>query len=202
MNSKTFIFIGRSGCGKGTQAKILIEYLKNNPPAGEHQRDIFYFESGQRFREFFEMPGLTPTLSREIHSTGGLQPDFLAVWMWSKALIENLKENTTLVIDGSPRKLHEAHILDSALKFYKRGKSNIIFINVRREWSEEKLRGRGRTDDKNERDVKNRLDWYDSEVVPAISFFKDNPDYSFIDINGEQTIEEVHKEILNKTHLG
>ena len=31
INPKTFIFIGRSGCGKGTQANLLIEYLKKGP---------------------------------------------------------------------------------------------------------------------------------------------------------------------------
>jgi len=30
MNSQAFIFFGRSGCGKGTQAKLFVEYLKDN----------------------------------------------------------------------------------------------------------------------------------------------------------------------------
>ena len=192
--NQTFIFIGRSGSGKGTQAELLMDYLKSKAPESQ----IFYLESGQKFREFFAEDNFTTRLAEEIYNKGGLQPEFLAVWLWSSALVKNIKEDTTLVLDGTPRKLHEAHILDSALKFYKRGKPSVIYINVSRGWAYDRLKNRGRSDDVSERDINKRLDWFDSDVVPALSFFRDNPDYNFYDIEGEQTIEKVHNEILFK----
>ena len=48
VKQQSFIFMGRSGCGKGTQAKLLMEYLKKIDPA----RDIFYLETGAGVREF------------------------------------------------------------------------------------------------------------------------------------------------------
>jgi len=70
-------------------------------------------------------------------------------------------------------------------------------MNVSREWSKERLLGRGRKDDDPE-EIKKRLDWYETEVAPVVEYYKDNPKYNFIDVNGEQTIEEVHKEIIEK----
>ena len=61
----------------------------------------------------------------------------------------------------------------------------------------ERLLGRGRIDD-NHDDIKTRLGWYETDVVPAIDFYKNNPKYNFIEINGEQTIEKVHQDILGK----
>jgi adenylate kinase family enzyme len=194
---QNFIFIGRSGCGKGTQAELLIKNLKDTT-SGE----VFYLESGKRFRDFFADAenSYTGELSRKIYDTGGLQPEFLAVWVWSNALVKNLDDKMHLVVDGAPRKLHEAHLLDSALKFYNRHDVNVIFVDISREEAEKRLLSRGREDDKDIEDIKRRLDWYDSDVVPVISFFRDNPDYRFHRIDGEKAIEEIHSDILREVY--
>jgi adenylate kinase family enzyme len=103
-----------------------------------------------------------------------------------------------MVLDGLARRPHEAPILDSAIKFYKREKPFVISIEIPREVSAERLRNRKRADDTN-LDIERRLDWYDQNVVPSIQFFKDNPDYNFVSINGERSIEEVHADIISKT---
>jgi adenylate kinase family enzyme len=124
--------------------------------------------------------------------SGKLQPEFLAIWMWSHHFIEDLKENEHIVIDGTPRALNEAKVLDNALAFYKREKPIIIFINVSRDWSKRHLLARGRTDDVTD-DIEARLNWYETDVQPAVEFFRAHPMYDFVSINGEQTIEEVHQ---------
>ena len=48
MSPQTFIFIGRSGCGKGTQAELLQKRVKEKDQSSE----IFYLETGAYFREF------------------------------------------------------------------------------------------------------------------------------------------------------
>jgi thymidylate kinase len=40
------------------------------------------------------------------------------------------------------------------------------------------------------------LDWFDENVKDAMDAFRELPRYNFIDINGEQSIEEVHQDIL------
>lgn len=194
MTPQTFIFIGKSGCGKGTQAGLLKEYLEKNG-----NNPVFYLESGERFREFVSQSSHTAELSRKIMETGGLQPTFLAIHVWSHLLIEQMDETKHLIIDGTPRKLDEAKILMDAMKFYGSTKPKIIYMNVSDQWSEARLSARGRADDKSMAEIKNRLRWFEEEVMPAVEYFKNNPDCDFLDINGEQTIEEVHKEIIEKT---
>jgi len=194
MNLKTFIFIGRSGCGKGTQVKLLMKQLKEKQ---DHEK-IFYLQTGQHFRDFVKKEGFANEMAEKIMEEGGRQPDFLAVWIWSNAFLENIKNEEHLIIDGTPRSLNEARILDSAVKFLKREKPDVVYIDVSREWSEERLLSRGREDDLEIEDIRKRLDWFEDDVIPAVSFYRDNPDYNFIYVNGEQTIEEVNKEIMDK----
>lgn len=192
MNKNAYIFIGRSGCGKGTQAELLIEYLKKNG------RKIFSLETGDKFREFIKGGDHSNKLSRAISEQGDLQPEFLAILMWALTMVDSVKGGEDFVLDGVSRKMAEATVLDSALKFYGFEKPILVFMNVSRKWSEERLAGRGRSDD-DINEVKKRLDWYDADVAPVVEWYKNNAEYQFLDINGEQTVEEVHREIISKT---
>ncbi len=194
---KTFIFIGRSGCGKGTQVKILMEQLKKK----QENEEIFYLQTGQHFRDFIKKDGFANKLANKIMDVGDRQPDFLAIWIWSSVFLENIKNEEHLIIDGTPRSLNEARTLDTAIKFFKREKPFVVYIDVTREWSEERLLARGREDDIEIEDIRKRLDWFEDDVLPAVSFFKDNPDYNFIYVNGEQTIEEVGEEMMDKINI-
>ena len=193
MNPQTFIFIGKSGCGKGTQAELLIEYIKEKSDA-----PVFYMESGERFRDFISQSSYTAKLSRGVMQSGQLQPAFMAIHIWAHALIEQMDEGKHLLIDGAPRKLDEAKILDEAFKFYNLKNVNIVYINVSDQWSIDRLTGRGRADDKSTDEIKKRLNWFETSALPAVEYYRTNPDYNFFDINGEQTIPEVHQEILSK----
>jgi len=193
MFPQNFIFIGMSGCGKGTQAKLLGEYLKKVDP----KREVFFLETGAEFRRFIQGEGYTQRLSKKIYDEGGSQPEFLSVYMWSHLIAENFKEDEHLIVDGTPRRFHEAGALDSAFDFYSREKPYFIFLNIGKEWATERLTGRGRIDD-NHDDIKARLNWYETDVVPAINFYRNNPKYNFLEINGEQTIEKVHQDIWDK----
>ena len=193
MFPQNFIFIGMSGCGKGTQAKLLGEYLKKVDP----KREVFFLETGAEFRRFIQGEGYTQRLSKKIYDEGGSQPEFLSVYMWSHLIAENFKEDEHLIVDGTPRRFHEAGALDSAFDFYSREKPYFIFLNIGKEWATERLTGRGRDDD-NQDDIKARLNWYETDVVPAINFYRNNPKYNFLEINGEQTIEKVHQDIWDK----
>jgi adenylate kinase family enzyme len=190
---QTFIFIGRSGSGKGTQAELLQQYI-----SAHDERPIFYLEIGGQFRTFLSQGNYTAKLSREVAKSGDLQPPFLAVHIWSHVMIQQMDEGKHLIADGTPRIVEEAKMLDSAMRFYERENPTIIFIDVSRAWSEERLHSRGRADDIALDVIKRRLDWFDRDVVPTLDYLRTNPLYRFITINGEQTVEEVQAEIIAK----
>jgi adenylate kinase family enzyme len=105
-----------------------------------------------------------------------------------------------MILDGLSRRAHEAPILNSAMKFYGRIKPFVIYMDVSREWAEEKLLARERGDDKIEQ-IEKRLDWFEKNVRPAMDYFRDNEFYNFITVNGEQSVEDVHKELMDKCGL-
>lgn len=189
---QAYIFIGRSGCGKGTQVDLLINHLKN-----DLGRNVYDLQSGDKFREFVKGDGYSNKLSKAIGDRGELQPMFLVLALWASALVEDLKGDEDLVLDGMPRKKDQADVLDSVFGFYGYGKAKVVYINVSREWATARLLGRGRGDDEVEK-IETRQNWFDTDVVPVLEFYKNHPNYEFLDINGEQTIEEVHNEIMSK----
>ena len=191
--SHTVIFIGRSGCGKGTQADLFKNRINHLDP---DKHPILYIETGNYFRKFIRNEGFSSKISQKIYENDERQPDFLACWMWSNILIDELGEHMHLVFDGAPRALAEAQILTTALEFYKREKPTVFHLNVSRDWSEKHLLARGRLDDVNLSKIDKRLDWFDKDVVPALEYFKNNKLYRFLEIDGEQSIEKVHSDIV------
>lgn len=191
MSPRAFILVGKSGSGKGTQAELLIDYLKKK------DRPVLYMETGKKFREFTKRDTYSSQLTKKVLDEGGLLPAFLPIWVWADSLIENFTGKEDMVFDGLARQINEAPVLDRALKFYGIQNPFVIVINVSDEWATTRLTERGRSDD-NDEDIKRRLQWFQDNVVPVIDYFKDKEGYRFIEINGEQTIEQVHKEIIDK----
>lgn len=184
--------MGHSGSGKGTQARLLNEYLSK----ASSDTPLLYIETGARFRDFITQEGYTNTISDRIMKEGGRQPDFLAVWNWADILVRDLKEDGHLVLDGVARSLQEAQMLDTAIDFYNRSEVYVFFLNTSPEWAKQKAVERGRAYDLNPGEHEVKLQWFKEKVVPAIEFFKGSPRYSYVEINGEQSIEEVHADIL------
>src|SRR3989344_507230 len=194
MGQEVFIFIGRSGVGKGTQIEFFKKYLAKKYP----QKRVIVFAQGERLREFIKTPGYTAQLAKEIvHDKGLLLPEFIAVYNWADFFIDNVRGEENLILDGSPRKLREAELLDEALEFYNKKDVYVVWMRGSREWSTKLLLGRGRDDDTSE-NVKRRLDWFEKDIAETIKYFKKNKKYTVLEINAEQTKEEVHNEIVSK----
>jgi adenylate kinase family enzyme len=83
------------------------------------------------------------------------------------------------------------------VRFYEIKNPVVISLEVSDEIVEKRMLKRGRMDD-NKNDIKNRLDFYHRDVIQAIEYFKNNPYYKFISINGEPSIEDVHKDLMEK----
>ena len=192
MVPQTFIFIGKSGSGKGTQAALLKEYLNK---VDSHK--VFNIETGAEFRKFINQDNYSADMAKEIMALGRRQPDFLAINIWGRILVEGLGAEQHIMGDGFPRSRLEAMVLDTALKFYKMGKPFIIYLDITHDSAVDRLVKRGRADDKEEA-IKNRLKFFEDDVLPAVEYYKDNSDYNFLDINGEPAIEEIHKNIVEE----
>lgn len=195
-NLQTVIFFGRSGSGKGTQATLLKEYLEKNDP----DHPVIYIETGRELRNLTKKEGLTSELTRKVMEEGALMPAFIPAWAWTNILIEKYTGNEHIILDGIARRKKEAVIVEGMLDFYERKDARVINLDVTREWAFEKLKARGRADDTDE-DINQRLDWYDTEVIPALEFFRESKIISVIDVNGETSIEEVQKEIFEKLNV-
>lgn len=192
MQPQTIIFIGHSGCGKGVQGELLKKYFQENDSA---KREVFTLESGGGFREFIKGEHYTNKLSKDTYEKSKLQPDFLAIWVWANEFINNLTGEEHLMIDGTPRSLGQAMVLNDGLAFYGR-RANIVHLDISPETSKQRLLERGRSDDVLMEKINRRLEWFDREVMPAISYLKSQSAHNYMKINGEQSIEKVHADIV------
>jgi adenylate kinase family enzyme len=189
----TVVFIGRSGCGKGTQAALLKDRFHKRDL---EKRPILYVETGDRFRHFIRENNYSSKLSNAVYELDLRQPDFLACYMWASMLVEELLPDMHVVFDGAPRSRAEAELMTTAFEFYKRERPTVIYLNVGRKWSEEKLLARGRSDDRSLLKIGKRMKWFEDEVMPAIEYFRNDNRYRFIEVNGEQPMEKVHADII------
>lgn len=192
MNPHAFILIGRSGCGKGTQAALLEPVI-----ASKNGLPVLHIETGNFFREFVKGDSYSSHLSQDINMADTRQPDFLACYMWTKAFINDIKGLTNLILDGVSRSANEAKLLETALTFYSIKDIYVIHLNVSRDWSAKHLLARGRADDANMDRINKRLDWFERDVKPSIEYYRADPKYHFIEVNGEQPIERVHADIVS-----
>jgi adenylate kinase len=150
------------------------------------------------FGNLFKEHSLSSRLAAEIYKTGNRQPDFIAVWMWSHLLVEKMTGEEHLIFDGTPRSLHEAQILDTAITFYNRQRPHVIYLNISRETSKARMIARRRMDDINQEEIKRRLNWFESDVLPAVEYFRKYSKYNFIELDGDQPVEVVQHELLSK----
>lgn len=197
MQPFTIIFIGPQGSGKGTQIEKLDTVLTAKFP----EVDTIDFQTGRRFRALaMKGEGFTEEHVAETLDSGVLQPLFLSVVLWGDAMREHMNPKRHVLIDGFPRTVAEAIVLESALSFYNR--NEVIIINLHA--SEEVVRGRmisrSRKDDTME-SIEARLKWYREETVPVLDYYGNRPNTRIIDIDGTGTIEQVHAAILASLNI-
>jgi adenylate kinase len=190
MPQQTIIFLGPQGCGKGTHAELLETYLQKT----DSSRPVLYFSAGKQLRAFVQEKSYTADLNRSIIEKGGLLPTFLSVHVFADQLMREMKGNEHLLIDGFPRTEDQVPVLDSALRFYKREKPVVMYINISDEEAVKRLLKRGRADD-TEEGIRARLAWTREHMDPILAWFRANSMYRVVEINGERTIEEVHADI-------
>jgi len=179
-----FILIGPPGSGKGTQAKLLLKKFPNS----------FYISTGQLFRKLVEQKTDTGQRIKKVLESGGLIFDDLATTLWMYEIAFNVDKNQGIIADGFPRRLQEAKDLDDFLRFLKRKENTQVFlIDISEKEALKRLPKRDRADD-DVKDIKKRFKIYRQRTIPAINYLKKY--FRLITINGEQSIENVFKDIL------
>ncbi|HCX27709.1 MAG TPA: adenylate kinase [Candidatus Portnoybacteria bacterium] len=219
METKVFTFLGRAGCGKGTQAKLLSDKL-----------GLVYIGSGELLRERVKQGDFTGKKTDATMGQGNLVPTSLIFMLWINRLEEIKKDGGNnskgIIFDGSPRKMVEAQMLEEALKWYEWDKSfKVVLIDLSREESFNRLTKRRqcqqcgqlipyvghyknlvkcdkcngelivRQDDTPEA-INQRLDLFDQEVTPVIKYYEDKG--LLVRVNGDQPIDDVFTELLKK----
>jgi adenylate kinase len=162
---RTTLLFGAPGSGKGTQGKIL-----GTIP------NFYHFSCGEVFRT------LTPdsklgTIFLDYSGRGQLVPDEPTIQLW-RHNIDNaerdgrfVRTTDTLVLDGIPRNLNQAQMLDNLLDvrvvFYLScpDMNKLVARLQRRALRENRL------DDANMEVIRHRLETYERETKPVLDFY-------------------------------
>ncbi len=183
MKPLNFTFIGRSGCGKGTQADFLMKkfpYLK-------------HVTTGKLFRELSLQDTDAGHRIKKDMTDGTLPFDDLATTLWMREIAYTVKEDEGILLDGAPRRVPEAKNLERFLTFLERDKHVFnIFIDISRDEAFNRLKARRRDDDTDEA-INGRQDYFEEFVQPVVEFYKERG--RLITINGEQSEEDVFSDI-------
>lgn len=188
-----YIILGKSGSGKGTQASKLKDYLLANGHSS-----VCHVTTGGALREFVSnSKSLSSKLMGSIMIEGRSLPDFIAIWNWNNIFINSINGEETIILDGAPRKGVEAKILDEAIDYYGYDNVIVVYIDVTDAWAIQRLVGRGREDDSDIDKVKNKMEWFATDVLEVIDWYKNyNTKVKWIHVNGEKSIDEVFNSII------
>ena len=207
------ILLGPPGAGKGTQAAGIVE--KYNIP---------HISTGDIFRKNIKEGTDLGKKAKEYMDQGLLVPDELTVGLVTDRITQSDCENG-FMLDGFPRNVSQAEQLDTFLKENNIELSNVINIEVDKnilvsravgrrickscgatyhvEFNPPKIEGvcnicQGelyqRADD-NEETVSKRIQVYLDETKPLADYYAKTGILS--NINGQQSIDEVFKDIVN-----
>ncbi len=192
MQPKTFVFFGIVGSGKGTQISFLTDFLK-----AKDGKETVYASPGNEYRKLIQSDNYTGSLVKGPLSRGELLPGFLTDATMTNLFISFLTPEKNLIADGYPRAVAQSISFNEMMKFYNRKDIKIIYIEISKEEAIKRLKLRGRHDDTDE-GVAQRFEEYVNNVIPAMDYFKGKENYTIFTINGEQTVENVHKDIISK----
>ncbi len=165
MRYKSILLFGAPGSGKGTQGKILAAIP-----------GFFHTACGDVFRQL-DLKSELGKVFWEYSSRGKLVPDDLTVRLW-KDFIDGAErtnrfhpETEILVLDGIPRNMAQAQIMDGYLDVVQ-----VVYL-VCRDMTKmtERLKRRAlkenRIDDANDKVIEHRLEVYERETRPVLEHY-------------------------------
>ena len=170
------ILIGIQGAGKSTQGNLLSEKL-----------NIPYLSTGHIFREMAKEKTPEGRYIKETINAGYLIPDDRTLQIVSEYLHRSEYEKG-YILDGFPRTTTQAEAFENGIR-------KVIYLKVSDKEALWRLSGR---DDEREDDtlkaIRKRIDLFHKFTEPVLEYF--NKKGVLLEIDGEQSIEKIHEEIL------
>lgn len=181
--------MGRPGSGKGTQAKLLAAKLGAE-----------IYSSGNRLREMAKGEGFANQKIKRVMESGELLPAWLSEHLFVEALL-GLDPADAIVFEGACRTLLEAEAFNETASWLERP-YRAVFLAISDAEVEKRLTLRkdteGRADDASDA-IGTRIAEYAAKTAPAVEFFRQRG--ALLEINGEQSIEQVHADVLKALNL-
>lgn len=185
---RTILLFGAPGSGKGTQGKVL-----GTIPG------FFHFSCGDVFRSI-DINSDLGKIFYEHSSRGELVPDDATVKMWAQTIgahsvLSTFKpHNDLLVLDGIPRTLEQARIMDKHIDVLK-----VIHLICEDQTAMfERLRRRAlkenRFDDADEKVIRRRWKVYEDETRPVLGHYSKD---KIVEVNSMGSPARVLRDILD-----
>ncbi|MDP3989810.1 MAG: nucleoside monophosphate kinase [archaeon] len=181
---KTIIFLGKPGCGKGTQAKKI------------HDLGIgFHFSTGNMFRNIDETTDVGRYV-KDLIDRGKYVDSETTVILMQRTLNKYVQDGRYnpnrqyLLLDGFPRTEDQVEMTNGYFNIVK-----VLHLYVPEEVAIQRLRERGKTsereDDQNEATLQERMETYKQETEHLLSKYPNK-----YDVDTSPPVEEVHQKIL------
>ena len=187
--------MGPQGSGKGTQASMLQTKLTEIS-----QAPVVDIQTGQLFRSLAARGSYAGARVGELINSGDLVPDHFTNAMWIADMTERVTADCHLLLDGFPRTLEQAMVVDEMLRFFARSNVQIIYLDTPEDIVIERMLSRGREDD-TPNSIKHRLDQYKSDTVPVLEYYRCQSDTKVHMIDGAQSMTQVQTAILTALDL-
>ena len=191
MQPQALLFFGSQGAGKGTQVKMLIDFLKS-----KSDRGIIHIDMGQELRNLRDTGTYTGKLTGEIIDNGIRIYDFMAIYLQTKKLADTFTGEEHIIADGLARGSDQTRGFDDMMQFYGRDKDfKVVNLVIKDDSAVKRLMLRGRNDDTEEA-IRRRLAWTKSDVLPQLELLKSRG-RPILEIDGEPDIDTIHQNILS-----
>lgn len=179
------VILGPQGSGKGTQAKLIAQKYQ-----------LVHISAGDLFRQEVASGS---DLGKSIQTSterGELVSDDVLFSILEKAPIQ---PDQGFILDGTPRNLPQAKVLDQVFGRVGLKIDFCVFIDLPQDESIKRMLLRAQTEhraDDNLASITNRLSIYRKETLPVVEYYRSQG--KVIDIDGRPSIQEIFSNIQAK----
>lgn len=172
------VILGPQGSGKSTQGKLLAQHL-----------GLPLIDMGDILRKRSEASDLIALKIQTTIKKGELLDDESLMSVFRDE-VNKPQYKDGFVLDGAPRTLAQAHLIDKEITLNK-----VFYLNVPDDVNTQRLLARGRADDTPELIAK-RLALYHEQTEPVLGYYRQKGILEEID--GIKGVEDIFKDLQNR----